>query len=105
MPSIAATPKSATKPIAAETAERLAQVAELADPFQAVAARQWYTFAHLLLRLEHRAAQIAPAHAELDGDVAALVLAIDERGARFEVHIGELAERQLRDAAARLRRA
>ena len=61
-----------------EAAERLLQFAELADPFQAVAAGQSDLVGDLLLRLEHRAAEIAAAHAELDRDVALLVLAIDE---------------------------
>ena len=136
MPSIAAMPNSATKPIAAETLngvpvtnsakmppisaigitlaassvslsepklryssrqisseaerhhdrqplQRVLQVAEFADPFEPVAAAAACTCsATLLLRLEHRAAEVAAAHAELDRDVALLLLAIDERRRR-----------------------
>ena len=44
-----------------------------------------------LLRLEHRAAQIAAAHAELDRHVALLLLAIDECGAGDQVDVGHIA--------------
>ena len=131
MPSIAAIPNSATKPIAAETLNAVpvitkckdtahqghgdhaggeqrvgeraeidvkqkpisriesgtirarrwiasCELAELAHPFQAVAGRQLHLLRDLMLRIGHRAAQVAPAHREFDGDVAFLVLAIDE---------------------------
>ena len=153
MPSMAAMPNSATKPIAAETLngvpvrnsakmppiiaigmtlaassmsvtdaevdvqqqadqhdaerhddgeplQRFLQIAELADPFQAVAAGQLHLLGHLPLRLQHRAAQVAAAHAELDRDVALLLLAIDEGGARDQAHVGHVGQRNLDDAVA-----
>ena len=64
-----------------QTSDGLLQIAEFADPFQVVAAGDRHRFIDLLLRFEHRGAQIAAAHAELDRDVAFLILAVDERGA------------------------
>ncbi len=51
------------------------------------------------MRLEHGAAQIAAAHAELDGHVALLLLAIDERGAGHQAHVGHILEWNLNDAS------
>jgi hypothetical protein len=52
------------------------------------------------LRIKHRAAEIAPADAELDGDIALLVLAIDEGCAGDQAHLGDVAQRNLDDAIA-----
>src|SRR4029077_13009231 len=75
--------------------QRILQVAELAHPFEVVAARQRDLPCHLTLRLEHGAPQVAPAYRELDGNVALLALPIDERGPRDQVHVGEVLERDL----------
>jgi hypothetical protein len=49
------------------------------------------------LRLQHRAAEVAPAHAEFDRNIALLLLAVDEGGARHQVDACHLGERYLRD--------
>src|SRR5262249_52818612 len=52
---------------------------------------------NLLLRLKHRAAQILPANAEFDGNIALLLFAVDERRAGHQVDARDLAEGYLRD--------
>ncbi len=52
------------------------------DPFQTVARGQRDFIGNPALRLEHGAAEVAPAHAEFDRNVALLLLAVDEGGAR-----------------------
>jgi hypothetical protein len=51
-----------------EAFERLLQIAELADPFQQRAGRQWHLLGYFALRLEHSAAAVAAADDELDRD-------------------------------------
>ena len=47
----------------------------------------------LLLRLLHRTRQVAAAHAELDRDIAFLMLAVDEGRARDQPDIGDRRQR------------
>ena len=77
--------------------QRVLEVAELADPFDAIAARDLDLLGHPLLGFEDGAAEVAAAHAELHRDVALLLLAVDVVGARHELHRGDLAERHLGD--------
>src|SRR5262249_47017705 len=51
----------------------------------------------LSLRLDHRAAQIAAANAEFDGNIALLLFAVDERRAGHQVDARDLTEGYLRD--------
>ena len=69
----------------AQARDGLLQIAEFADPLEAVAARQLHLGFDGALRLEHGAAQVAAAHAELDRHVALLLLAIDERRAGHQI--------------------
>src|SRR5262249_36030215 len=80
-----------------EALDRVLEVAEFADPFQAIPRRQRHVFRNLSLRLEHRAAQIPPANAEFDGNIALLLFAVDERRATHQVDARDLAEGYLRD--------
>src|SRR5271166_5098919 len=48
---------------------------------------------NLALRFEHCAPEIASAHAELDGDVALLVLAINEGVAWGQADLGDVTQR------------
>jgi hypothetical protein len=57
------------------------EIGEVARPVEAIAARQLDLLRHLLLRLEHGAAQVAAAHAEFHRDIALLRLAVDVEGA------------------------
>ena len=67
----------------------------------AVAARHLDLLGDPLLGLQDGAAEVAAAHAELDRDVALLLLAVDVGGAGHELHVGDLGQRHLGDAAAR----
>ena len=67
-----------------ETLLRLLQFLELAGPFQAIAARQLHVGGDPCAGLGHRAAQIAVAHAELDGNEAFVLLVEDIRRAGIE---------------------
>src|SRR5262249_38959167 len=80
-----------------EALDRVLEVAEFADPFQAIPRRQRHFFRNLSLRLEHRAAQIPSANAEFDGNIALLLFAVDERRAGHQVDARDLAEGYLRD--------
>src|SRR5262249_8320963 len=80
-----------------EALDRVLKVAGFADPFQAIACGQRDFLGDLALRLEHRAAQIPPANAEFDGNIALLLLAVDEGRAGHQVDARDLAERYLRD--------
>src|SRR5262249_7427163 len=80
-----------------EALDCVLKVAEFADPFQALACGPSDFLGNLALRLEHRAAQIPPANAEFDGNIALLLLAVDERGAGHQVDVRDLTEGYLRD--------
>jgi len=80
-----------------EALDRVLEVAEFADPFQAIPRRQRDFLRNLSLRLDHRAAQVAPANAEFDGNIALLLLAIDERRPGHQIDLRDLAEGYLRD--------
>ena len=86
----------------AQAAHRVLQVAELADPFQMIAAGQHHLGVHGTLRLEYRTAEIAAAHAELDRHIALLLLSIDERRAGYQPHVRHVGERHRMSATARL---
>ena len=67
------------------------QIVELARPDHPVPGRQRHRVGNAPVRLCHRAAEIAAAHAELDRDVALLAaLAVDERCAGIERDVGEV---------------
>src|SRR5262249_28944673 len=74
------------------------QIAELADPLEPVAGWQLHFLGNLLLGLEHRAAEIAAPHREFDRQIAFLLLAIDERGAGYDIDPRHLAQGNLDDA-------
>src|SRR5262249_236311 len=76
------------------------QIAELADPFDARSRRQLHLRGNLVLRLPDRAAEIALAHREFDGQIALLLLAVDVGGARHQIDRGDFAGRNLPDRAA-----
>src|SRR5262249_56722675 len=61
------------------------------------ARRQRDFLGNLALCLEHRAAEVTPANAEFDGNIALLLLAIDERRAGHQIDLRDLAQRYLRD--------
>src|SRR5262249_7721620 len=73
------------------------QVAKLAGPFQSVAWRQLHLLGNLALGVDHGAAKIAAANAELDRDVALLLFAIDEGRTGYQVDGRDLTQRYLRD--------
>src|SRR5262249_1740663 len=73
------------------------KIAKFADPFQAIARRQRAFLGNPALCLEHRAAEVAPANAEFDWNIALLLLAIDERRAGHQIDLRDLAQRYLRD--------
>src|SRR5262249_11799956 len=79
-----------------EALDGVLEVAEFADPFQGIACGQRDFLSNLALRLKHRAAQISPANAEFDGNIALLLLAVDERGAGHQVDARDLTEGYLR---------
>ena len=79
--------------------DRVLQIAELADPFEPRARRQRHLLGDLALRLLDRAAEIAVAHAELDRQIAFLPFAVDIGGAGDQLDGGDLAQRNLGDAA------
>ncbi len=68
------------------------QIVEFTGPDEAIASRKLDRLFHTLLRLRDRAAEISPAHAELDRDVALAPLAIDEGCAGIERDVGKLAQ-------------
>ncbi len=70
-----------------------------------VAAGHEHLFGHLLLGLQHGAAQVASPDAELDGDVALLALAVDEGRPRRVGDIRNVGQRNLDDTPIRPRRA
>src|SRR5207253_6185339 len=76
------------------------QLLELAGPLDAVAVRQPHVFRDPPLRLGDGAAEVAAAHAELDGNVALVALVEDIGGAGVERDVGELAQRNIGVAAA-----
>ncbi|OIQ81495.1 hypothetical protein GALL_367400 [mine drainage metagenome] len=71
------------------------QIAELADPFQAIAPRDLHLFLDLALGFLHGAPKIASAHAELDRNIALLLFAVDERSARDQPDFCHIAQRNL----------
>ena len=75
-----------------EPALFLAQAIEFAGPGVVVARRQLYLVGQLLLQILNGGGKIAAAHAELDGNVAAAVLAIDHERAIARFHVGNLAD-------------
>jgi hypothetical protein len=81
-----------------EALDRVLEVAEFADPFQAIACAQRDFLCNLSLCLEYRAAQIPPANAEFD--IALLLFAVDERRAGHQVDARDLAEGYPRAKAA-----
>ena len=76
------------------------EVAKFTDPLQMVPARQQDLRIDGALRLGRGAAKVAPAHAELDRNIALLLLAIDEGGTRYQSHLRHVLERDLNDATA-----
>ena len=66
------------------------QFAQFPDPLQPVAAGHLHLFGDPLLSVQHGAAEVATAHAELDRNIAFLIFAVDERGARHQLHIGDI---------------
>src|SRR6266851_795277 len=71
----------------------LAQRIELARPVVVVAGGQLNGLLQPALQLRDRGGEVAAANAELDGDVAASVFAIDHEAAFANGHIGDLPER------------
>jgi hypothetical protein len=63
----------------------------MSTKLQPITPGQLHLLGHLLLRLEYDTAQIASTYAELDRNVALLVLAVDERGARDQSDLGHIA--------------
>ena len=81
----------------------LLQPFELPGPFDAITGRQLDVGCDALLRLFHRAGQIAAAHAELDRHETLITLAENIGRARVERYRGEFAQRNIAiDAARRL---
>src|SRR5262249_44630330 len=74
------------------------QIAEFADPFQMASGGQGDLPIDLALRFQHRPAEVAPAHAEFDGNVALLVFAVNEGRAGDQIHFGYFAQGNLHDA-------
>ena len=70
-----------------------ALLARIHPPIRGGSLRQLDLLVHFLMASSYRAAQVASAHAVLDGDVAGVALAIDLRRAIFHLDVAELAER------------
>ncbi len=79
----------------------LLQLFEFAGPFDVVALRQLDRFRDALLRLGHGAAQVTPAHAELDRNKALVSFVVDVGSAGVEGNVCQRAERHIGIAAAR----
>src|SRR5262249_56423630 len=78
-------------------------VPESAAPFEPRPRRQPHLPRDLGLGFLDRAAEIAVTYAELDRQVAFLLLAVDVGCARQQPHVGDLAQRNLCDAVRSLR--
>ncbi len=89
-----------------EPPQRLLQFAEFAHPFQAIARGHVNFFCDAVLRVLDRSGQVAAAHAELDGDITFLMLAVDEGRARNKPDVGDGRQRhRYRRTARRVGRA
>ena len=77
------------------------KVSELAGPNQPVSRRQFHVVGDALLRLLHRAAQVAAPDAELDRDEALHALVINPRCSRIQGDGGQFAQGDIGVRAAR----
>ena len=74
-----------------------------ARPLQGVAQGQLHFLAYVVDGIPHRAAQVAAAHAVLDGDIARVVFAVNHGGAIFNADVAELPQRTRSPEGARMR--
>src|SRR5437763_5461777 len=74
---------------------RLDQRAEFAGPVEFVTRRQRHLVGNALLRFGDRRAEVAPAHAVFERYKTLAVLAVDIGGAGLQLHLAEVAERDI----------
>src|SRR6266852_2099519 len=69
------------------------QALVLAGPLVVITGRQVDRCSKALLGFVDRGGEVAATHAELDGDIALAVLAVDHEGTLLQVHVRHLAQR------------